>query len=61
MAADRWNVPLVHTMHTMARVKNQHLAPGDVPDLDRLIACADRAMLAAKRAGKNQVRIALLG
>ena len=24
LAADRWNVPLVHTMHTMARVKNQH-------------------------------------
>ncbi|MBH1993153.1 MAG: diguanylate cyclase [Sphingomonadaceae bacterium] len=36
-------------------------APGDVPNLDRLIACADRAMLAAKRAGKNQVRIAPLG
>ena len=32
LAADRWNVPLVHTMHTMARVKNQHLAPGDVPE-----------------------------
>ncbi|MDQ0258576.1 D-inositol-3-phosphate glycosyltransferase [Sinomonas atrocyanea] len=25
-------VPLVHTMHTMARVKNQHLAAGDVPE-----------------------------
>jgi D-inositol-3-phosphate glycosyltransferase len=29
LAADRWQVPLVHTMHTMARVKNQHLAEGD--------------------------------
>src|SRR5699024_4658563 len=27
--ADRWNVPLVHTMHTMARVKNSQLADGD--------------------------------
>jgi D-inositol-3-phosphate glycosyltransferase len=32
LAADRWQVPLVHTMHTMARVKNQHLAEGDVPE-----------------------------
>ncbi|MFW5473739.1 D-inositol-3-phosphate glycosyltransferase [Knoellia sp. CPCC 206450] len=29
LAADRWNVPLVHTMHTMARVKNLHRAEGD--------------------------------
>jgi D-inositol-3-phosphate glycosyltransferase len=32
LAADRWQVPLVHTMHTMARVKNQHLAEGDTPE-----------------------------
>ena len=32
LAADRWGVPLVHTMHTMARVKNLHLADGDVPE-----------------------------
>lgn len=29
LTADRWNVPLVHTMHTMARVKNAQLAEGD--------------------------------
>src|SRR4051812_46044511 len=29
LAADRWQVPLVHTMHTMARVKNLSLADGD--------------------------------
>lgn len=29
LAADRWNIPLVHTMHTMARVKNAELAEGD--------------------------------
>lgn len=33
LAADRWNVPLVHTMHTMARVKNAQLAPGTPPNL----------------------------
>ncbi|XVX19717.1 D-inositol-3-phosphate glycosyltransferase [Actinomycetota bacterium] len=32
LAADRWQVPLVHTMHTMARVKNLHLAEGDSPE-----------------------------
>jgi D-inositol-3-phosphate glycosyltransferase len=32
LAADRWQVPLVHTMHTMARVKNLHLAEGDRPE-----------------------------
>lgn len=29
LATDRWDVPLVHTMHTMARVKNLHLASDD--------------------------------
>lgn len=32
LAADRWGVALVHTMHTMARVKNLHLAEGDTPE-----------------------------
>jgi D-inositol-3-phosphate glycosyltransferase len=32
LAADRWRVALVHTMHTMARVKNRHLAEGDSPE-----------------------------
>jgi len=32
LASDRWQVPLVHTMHTMARVKNASLAAGDAPE-----------------------------
>ncbi len=32
LAADRWGVPLVHTMHTMARVKNLHLPTDDTPE-----------------------------
>jgi D-inositol-3-phosphate glycosyltransferase len=32
LAAERWDLPLVHTMHTMARVKNAALAPGDGPE-----------------------------
>jgi D-inositol-3-phosphate glycosyltransferase len=32
LAAERWGVPLVHSMHTMARVKNATLAQGDTPE-----------------------------
>ena len=32
LAKDRWGVPLVHSMHTMAKVKNQLLAEGDVAE-----------------------------
>ncbi|MED7953112.1 glycosyltransferase [Kitasatospora sp. NPDC058201] len=32
LAAQRWGVPLVHTMHTMAKVKNAALAEGDTPE-----------------------------
>jgi D-inositol-3-phosphate glycosyltransferase len=32
LAKDRWGVPLVHSMHTMAKVKNALLAEGDAPE-----------------------------
>jgi D-inositol-3-phosphate glycosyltransferase len=32
VAAKDLNIPLVHTMHTMARVKNLNLAEGEVPE-----------------------------
>lgn len=32
LTADRWDVPLVHSMHTMAKVKNAALADGDTPE-----------------------------
>ncbi len=34
LARDRWGVPLVHSMHTMAKVKNDALAVGDAPEPD---------------------------
>ncbi|MBO2530004.1 MAG: D-inositol-3-phosphate glycosyltransferase [Thermobifida fusca] len=47
--AREWGVPLVHSMHTMARVKNMSLAEGDTPEPeervrgeDALVALADR-------------------
>ena len=32
LAKDRWGVPLVHTAHTLAKVKNAQLATGDKPE-----------------------------
>jgi D-inositol-3-phosphate glycosyltransferase len=38
LAKDRWGVPLVHTAHTLARVKNAMLAQGDRPEpLGRIV------------------------
>ena len=49
LARDRWGVPLVHSAHTLARVKNSALAQGDVPEPmvriigeDQVVAEADR-------------------
>jgi D-inositol-3-phosphate glycosyltransferase len=51
LAADRWHVPLVHTMHTMAKVKNASLAEGDTPEPqvrvigeEQVVAAADRLL-----------------
>ena len=32
LVRDRWSVPLAHSMHTMAKVKNELLAEGDTPE-----------------------------
>jgi D-inositol-3-phosphate glycosyltransferase len=32
LAKERWGVPLVHSMHTLAKVKNAALAGGDAPE-----------------------------
>ena len=32
VASERWDVPLIHSMHTLAKVKNQALAEGDTPE-----------------------------
>jgi D-inositol-3-phosphate glycosyltransferase len=55
LARERWGIPLVHSAHTLAKVKNALLAEGDVPEpisrvigeeqvvaeADRLIASTD--------------------
>ena len=49
VASERWDVPLVHTMHTMAKVKNARLADGDSAEPigrefgeDEIVRLADR-------------------
>jgi D-inositol-3-phosphate glycosyltransferase len=49
LARERWGVPLVHTAHTLAKVKNAALADGDTPEPrirvvgeEQVVADADR-------------------
>jgi D-inositol-3-phosphate glycosyltransferase len=66
LAADRWRVPLVHTMHTMARVKNAQLAEGDAPEPPgreigeaQVVEAADR--LVANTVGESGELVDLYG
>jgi D-inositol-3-phosphate glycosyltransferase len=60
LAAQRWGVPLVHAMHTMAKVKNANLAAGDAPEPaarvigeTQIVAAADRLIAnTAEEAGE---------
>ena len=42
-----WGVPLVHSHHTLGRVKNHFLAPGDRPEPDLRLAGEDQVIAAA--------------
>ncbi|HEY7046640.1 MAG TPA: D-inositol-3-phosphate glycosyltransferase [Jatrophihabitantaceae bacterium] len=58
LARNRWGAPLVHTAHTLGKVKNAALADGDIPEplgrlageqqvvaeADRLVASTDQEM-----------------
>jgi D-inositol-3-phosphate glycosyltransferase len=53
LAAERWGVPLVHTAHTLAKVKNLALADGDAPEpLSRLVG-EDQVVQASDRLVAN--------
>ncbi|MFF7728581.1 D-inositol-3-phosphate glycosyltransferase [Streptomyces sp. NPDC008001] len=49
LAAERWGVPLVHAMHTMAKVKNASLAEGDTPEPDTRVIGETQIVRAADR------------
>ena len=53
LAAERWGVPLVHSMHTMAKVKNALLAEGDVPEPSARVIGETQVVEAADRLVAN--------
>jgi D-inositol-3-phosphate glycosyltransferase len=53
LAAERWNVPLVHAMHTMAKVKNLTLAESDVPEPEGRVIGEQQVVDAADRLVAN--------
>lgn len=66
VARERWSVPLVHTMHTMAKVKNAMLAEGDAAEPigriygeEEIVRLADR--LIANTAEERRELVELYG
>ena len=64
IAQERWGVPLVHTMHTMARVKNLTLAQGDSPEPaireigeEQVVAAADRLVANTHAEAKELIEL----
>jgi len=64
IAQERWGVPLVHTMHTMARVKNLTLAKGDSPEPaireigeEQVVEAADRLVANTHAEAKELIEL----
>ena len=64
IAQERWGVPLVHTMHTMARVKNLTLAQGDAPEPaireigeEQVVSAADRLVANTHAEAKELIEL----
>ena len=53
LATERWGVPLVHTAHTLAKVKNQALAEGDAPEPLRRVVGEQQVVEASDRLVAN--------
>ena len=49
LASERWGTPLVHTAHTLAKVKNLALATGDAPEPLRRVVGEEQVIAAADR------------
>lgn len=56
LVAERWGVPLVHTMHTMAKVKNASLARGDTPEPPARVSGETQVVRAADRLIANTAK-----
>jgi D-inositol-3-phosphate glycosyltransferase len=64
LARERWGVPLVHSAHTLARVKNALLADGDEPEPlarvvgeEQVVAEADRLIASTEDEARDLVRL----
>ena len=64
LARDRWSVPLIHTAHTLAKVKNEALATGDRPEPrarvigeEQVVAEADRLIANTDEEARQLVRL----
>ncbi|GAB2656404.1 D-inositol-3-phosphate glycosyltransferase [Saccharopolyspora gloriosae] len=64
LARERWGVPLVHTAHTLAKVKNTALAAGDTPEPrvrvlgeEQVVAEADRLVANTEVEASDLVRL----
>jgi D-inositol-3-phosphate glycosyltransferase len=64
LARDRWSVPLIHTAHTLAKVKNEALADGDRPEPrsrvigeEQVVAEADRLVANTDEEARQLVRL----
>ena len=53
LATERWGTPLVHTAHTLAKVKNLALAAGDTPEPLRRVVGEQQVVAAADRLVTN--------
>ena len=53
LATERWGVPLVHTAHTLAKVKNLALADDDSPEPLRRVVGEEQVIAAADRLVAN--------
>src|SRR5437763_12134707 len=64
LARDRWGVPLVHSAHTLAKVKNALLAEGDEPEPmarvigeEQVVAEADRLIASTADEADQLIRL----
>ena len=53
LASERWGVPLVHSMHTLAKVKNLELAADDIPEPMVRVIGEEQVVAAAARLVAN--------
>jgi len=64
LAKERWGIPLVHSAHTLAKVKNASLADGDEPEPwarvigeEQVVAAADRLLASTDDEARQLVEL----